>query len=197
MFSLILKWCNAGRHVPNLDVGETEDDDCPIRFKGLNCIAHFLEWLDTLTDKDTPSITVIAPSFQGYDGYFVVDDIRQNHIVEQVRNWGGGGELMQVNFGRICFIDSFDLWSDWAQERLFSPSFQHTRKPRLRRPYPRPSLLHAWSHVGQRPQSVWNLACSADGYVQFCWRARGLLWIWCQATQRRLPHFQTTLCTAS
>lgn len=104
MFSLILKWCNAGRHVPNLDVGETEDDDCPIRFKGLNCIAHFLEWLDTLTDKDTPSITVIAPSFQGYDGYFVVDDIRQNHIVEQVRNWGGGGNWCKWTLAEYALL---------------------------------------------------------------------------------------------
>ena len=50
-------------HVANLVVAETEEDDRPVRFKGENCIADFLEWLDTLTDNDTRDVTVIAHNF--------------------------------------------------------------------------------------------------------------------------------------
>ena len=82
----------TGWHMANLVVVETEEDDCPFHFKGENCFADFLEWLDTLT---------------GYDDYFMVHEYhRQNCIVEQVRN---GGKLMQVTFDKIRFIDSVFL----------------------------------------------------------------------------------------
>ena len=88
-------------HVANLVVAETEDDDRPFHFKGLNCLANFLEWLDTLTAGD-------SRNFRGYDGYFVIDENhRQNRIVEQVRN---GGKIMQLNFHRIRFIDSLSFF---------------------------------------------------------------------------------------
>ena len=54
---------DTGHHVANLVVAETEEDDQPVCFKGLNCIADFIEWLDTLTDNDTRSLTVIARNF--------------------------------------------------------------------------------------------------------------------------------------
>ena len=99
---------DTNRHVPNLVVAETEVDDRPVRFKGLNCIRDFLEWLDTLTENDTCPLTVIAHNFQGYDGYFVADEYhKQNRIVKQVRN---GGKLMQLNFDRIRFIDSLSFF---------------------------------------------------------------------------------------
>ena len=99
---------DTGRHVANLVVAEMEDDDRPEHFKGPDCIKHFLEWLDTLTENDTRSVTVITHNFQGYNGYFVVDEYHeQNRIVKQVRN---GGKLMQVNFDRIRFIDSLSFF---------------------------------------------------------------------------------------
>ena len=99
---------DTGRHIPNLVVAETEHDDRPVRFKGTECIKHFLEWLDTLTENDTRSLTVIAHNFQGYDGYFVVHEYhKQNRIVKQVRN---GGKLVQVNFDRIRFIESLSFF---------------------------------------------------------------------------------------
>ena len=95
-------------HVANLVVAETEEDDRPFHFKGDSCMANFLEWLDTLTAGDTRDVTVIAHSFQGYDGYFVVDEYhRQDRIVEQVRN---GGKIMQLNFDWIRFIDSLSFF---------------------------------------------------------------------------------------
>ena len=95
-------------HVANLVVAETEEDDRPFHFKGDTCMTDFLEWLDTLTAGDTRDVTVIAHNFQGYDGYFVVDEYhRQNRIVEQVRN---GGKIMQLNFDRIRYIDSVSFF---------------------------------------------------------------------------------------
>ena len=75
-------------------VAETEEDDRPVCFRGENCI--------------TRDVTVIAHNFQGYEGYFVIDEYhRQDHIMEQVRN---GGKIMQLNFDRICFIDSLSFF---------------------------------------------------------------------------------------
>jgi len=99
---------DTGRHVPNLLIAETENDDRPVRFRGNHCVRDFLEWLDTLTENDTQPVTVIAHNFQGYDGYFVVDEYhKQNRIVNQVRN---GGKLMQVTFDGIRFIDSLSFF---------------------------------------------------------------------------------------
>jgi len=62
------------QHIANLLVAETEDDDQPIRFPGPYCTRDFLEWLDTLTLNDTRQVNVLAHNFQGYDGYFVVQE---------------------------------------------------------------------------------------------------------------------------
>ena len=94
--------------MPNLLIAETEHDDCPEHFRGEHCIKSFLERLDTLTENDTRPVTVIAHNFQGYDGYFIVDEYHQQHrLIEQVRN---GGKLMQVTHDRIRFIDSLSFF---------------------------------------------------------------------------------------
>ena len=99
---------DTGCHVPNLLIAETENDERPVRFRGKHCIRDFLEWLDTLTEEDTRQVTVIAHNFQGYDGYFVVDEYhRQHRIVEQIRN---GAKLLQVTFDNIRFIDSLSFF---------------------------------------------------------------------------------------
>jgi len=83
---------DTNHHMPNLLVAETEHDDRPEHFRGENCIKSFLEWLDTLTRNGTRPLTVIAHNFQGYDGYFIVDEYhRQQRVLEQVRN---GAKLM-------------------------------------------------------------------------------------------------------
>ena len=99
---------DTSSHKPNLLVAETEHDDRPEHFRGDNCVKTFLEWLDTLTENDTRPLTVIAHNFQGYDGYFIVDEYhRQQRVLEQVRN---GGKLMQVTHDRIRFIDSLSFF---------------------------------------------------------------------------------------
>lgn len=130
-------------HMANLVVAETKEDDRPFHFKGDTCVADFLEWLDTLTAGDTRSVTVIAHNFQGYDGYFMVDEYdRQNRTVEQVRN---RGKIMQLNFDQIGFIDSLSFFQmplsafpkTRAQERLFPASVQHARESVVVSPSPR------------------------------------------------------------
>ena len=99
---------DTGRHVPNLVVAETENDERPVRFRGDSCMREFLEWLDTLTEEDSREVKVLAHNFQGYDGYFVVEEYhRQHRIVQQLRN---GAKLLQVTFDRITFIDSLSFF---------------------------------------------------------------------------------------
>ena len=96
------------KHISNLVVAETEDNDQPMCFHGNHCVRDFLEWLDTLTNYDTRQVNVLAHNFQGYDGYFVIhqyyDDSR---IVEQLRN---GCKLLEVKHDRMRFIDSMSFF---------------------------------------------------------------------------------------
>ena len=95
-------------HVANLVVVETENDPRPFRFRGDQCIKQFLEWLDALTLEDTRQVNVIAHNFQGYDGYFVVNQYHSdNQIVKQLRN---GCKLLEVKHESIRFIDSLSFF---------------------------------------------------------------------------------------
>ena len=92
----------------NLVVGETEDDPRPVRFKGEHCLRDFFEWLDVLTQDDIRQVNVIAHNFQGYDGYFVVNQYHSNNqTVKQIRN---GCKLLQVQHDKIRFIDSLSFF---------------------------------------------------------------------------------------
>ena len=96
------------KHIANLVVAETEDDDPPQRFSGPFCIRDFLEWLDTLTLHDTRQVIVLAHNFQGYDGYFIIHQYYgDNRIVQQLRN---GCKLLEVKHDHIRFIDSMSFF---------------------------------------------------------------------------------------
>ena len=97
------------KHIANLVVAETDDDDHPPqRFSGPFCIRDFLKWLDTLTLHDTRQVNVLAHNFQGYDGYFVLHQYYDdNRIVQQIRN---GCKLLEVKHDRIRFIDSMSFF---------------------------------------------------------------------------------------
>ena len=96
------------QHIANLLVAETEDNDQPMCFPGPYCTQDFLEWLDTLTLNDTRQVNVLAHNFQGYDGYFVVQQCHSdNRIVQQLRN---GCKLLEVKHDRIRFIDSLSFF---------------------------------------------------------------------------------------
>ena len=96
------------KHIANLVVAETEDDDQPVCFPGHHCVRDFLEWLDTLTLNDTRQVNVLAHNFQGYDGYFVIHQYYgDNRIVQQLRN---GCKLLEVKHDRLRFIDSLSFF---------------------------------------------------------------------------------------
>ena len=97
------------KHIANLVVAETDDDDHPPqRFFGPFCIGDFLEWLDSLTLNDTRQVIVLAHNFQGYDGYFILHQYYDdNRIVQQIRN---GCKLLEVKHDRIRFIDSMSFF---------------------------------------------------------------------------------------
>ena len=96
------------KHLPNLVVAETEDNEEPKPFPGLTCIRDFLEWLDTLTLHDTRQVNVIAHNFQGYDGYFIIQEYYgDNRLVQQLRN---GCKLLEIQHDRIRFIDSMSFF---------------------------------------------------------------------------------------
>ena len=96
------------KHIANLVVAETEDNDQPMCFHGNHCVRDFLEWLDTLTNYDTRQANVLAHNFQGYDGYFVIHQYYDdNRIVQQLRN---GCKLLEVQHDRIRFIDSMSFF---------------------------------------------------------------------------------------
>ena len=97
-----------GNHIANLVVAETEDNDEPKPFPGPTCIRDFLEWLDALTLNDSRQVNVIAHNFQGYDGYFIIEEYYgENRIVQQLRN---GCKLLEIKHDRIRFIDSMSFF---------------------------------------------------------------------------------------
>ena len=96
------------KHIANLVVAETEDNDEPKAFQGPSCTRDFLQWLDTLALHDTRQVNVIAHNFQGYDGYFIIQEYYgDNRIVEQLRN---GCKLLEIKHDRIRFIDSMSFF---------------------------------------------------------------------------------------
>ena len=157
-----------GQHIANLLVAETEDNDQPKPFPGLSCTRDFLEWLDTLTLNDTRQVNVIAHNFQGYDGYFVVQQYHSdNRIVQQLRN---GCKLLEVQHDRIRFIDSMSFLQmslsafpatfglTELKKRVLPSPLQPSRPPKLRGTHSVSRLLHPRNQVPRRQASPGNVA---------------------------------------
>ena len=97
----------GSEHKPNLLVAETDESEEPIIFEDSGCVKNFLEWLEELTEDDSRNVTVIAHNFQGYDGYFVVNEYYgSNQLIQQLRN---GCKLLEVQHDSIRFIDSLSF----------------------------------------------------------------------------------------
>lgn len=76
-------------------------------FKGPQCVVEFLEYLEELAADDTQKVTVIAHNFQGYDGYFVINEYHgRNQLIQQLRN---GAKILQLKHDSIRFIDSVNF----------------------------------------------------------------------------------------
>ena len=97
-----------GSHEPNLLICETDEEEEPIEFHGTGCVAEFLEFVEECTEEDERSDTVVAHNFQGYDGYFIVNNYHgNNQIIEQIRN---GAKLLEVRHDSVRFIDSLSFF---------------------------------------------------------------------------------------
>ena len=95
---------DTGKHIPNLLISETKDDNCSLHFKGDDCIRSFLELLDRLTEGDRQNVTALANNFSGYNSYFVMEEYHcQHRVLNQIRS---RAKLLQLTFGNINFIDS-------------------------------------------------------------------------------------------
>ena len=77
---------------------------------GEDCISDFISFLEYINDEGDQPLIVIAHNFQGYDGYFIIDAMRQRgYGFEQIRN---GGKILQLSFANdnIKFIDSLSFF---------------------------------------------------------------------------------------
>ena len=109
MFFDIEAMQNTGKHIANLVVGMTAGNTDPKIFRRPQCVDHFLEWLEVLTEEETREITVLAHNFKGYDSYFIVDALHhRKQALKQVRNSGKVLELTYLG-GYIRFIDSMSF----------------------------------------------------------------------------------------
>ena len=100
---------DQGEHVANLLCAELEDsDECQV-FQGESCIEAMLDWVRQLTNPNDPDnrreVIVVAHNFQGYDSYFVLDELYKQRICpKQIVN---GAKLLCMEIeGPIKFIDS-------------------------------------------------------------------------------------------
>ena len=97
-----------GSHEPNLLICETDEEEEPIEFHGTGFVAEFLEFVEECTEEDERSVTVVAYNFQGYDGYFIVNNYYgNNQIIEQIRN---DAKLVEVRHDSVRFIDSLSFF---------------------------------------------------------------------------------------
>ena len=91
-----------GTHEPNLCVVHNEAGDEWV-FQGDNTRNDFCEWLFT---KEHANCIVVVHNFQGYDGYFVQQYLRENGIVPEVIMRGAKILTLSVPVFKIKLIDS-------------------------------------------------------------------------------------------
>ena len=94
-----------GTHEPNLCVVHNEAGDEWV-FQGDNTRNDFCEWLFT---KEHANCIVVAHNFQGYDGYFIQQYLRENGIVPEVIMRGAKILTLSVPMFKIKFIDSLSF----------------------------------------------------------------------------------------
>ena len=94
-----------GTHEPNLCVVHNEAGDEWV-FQEDNTRNDFCKWLFT---KEHANCIVVAHNFQGYDGYFVQQYLRENGIVPEVIMRGAKILTLSVPVFKIKFIDSLSF----------------------------------------------------------------------------------------
>ena len=99
---------DTGIHVANLVCAETNEEDTSYVFSGATCIEQFLAWLQTLTQTDDVEylrhVIAIAHNFQGYDSYFILEELYKQCVCpKQIVN---GAKILSMSLDHIKFIDS-------------------------------------------------------------------------------------------
>ena len=98
---------DTGVHVPNLLCAETSEG-VQVDFHGPTCIENFLEWLDPLTNTNTQDmqrqVIAVAHNAQGYDSYFLLEELYKQCVCpQQIVN---GAKILSMSIEHVKFIDS-------------------------------------------------------------------------------------------
>ena len=126
---------DQGEHVANLLCAEREDNDQCEVFEGDTCLEEFLDWLRAQTQTNDPNVQrqviAVAHNFQGYDSYFVLDELYKQCICpQQIVN---GAKILSMEIDHIKFIDSMcflqmalsDFTAAFGLEELKKGFFPH------------------------------------------------------------------------
>ena len=126
---------DQGEHVANLLCAEREDNDQCEVFEGNTCLEEFLDWLRAQTQTNDPNVQrqviAVAHNFQGYDSYFVLDELYKQCICpQQIVN---GAKILSMEIDHIKFIDSMcflqmalsDFTAAFGLEELKKGFFPH------------------------------------------------------------------------
>ena len=159
---------DQGEHVANLLCAEREDNDQCEVFEGDTCLEEFLDWLRAQTQTNDPNVQrqviAVAHNFQGYDSYFVLDELYKQcicprQIVNGAKILSTGNRSHQVYRLHVLstnIIVGFHrgVWTRGTQKRVFPPLFQHLRTSRVRRTRAGSRLLRPRGHETQTERSL-------------------------------------------
>ena len=101
---------DTGDHVANLVCAETDQNDAQFTFKGQHCIQEFLQWVHTIANQpNVEKVIVVAHNFKGYDGYFILEELYNQHVtnLSQIVN---GAKILSLEIPNVKFIDSMNFF---------------------------------------------------------------------------------------
>ena len=101
---------DTGNDVANLVCAETDQNDTQFTFQGKDCIQQFLHWIHTIANQENVEKTiVIAHNFKGYDGYFILEELYNQHVtnLQQIVN---GAKILSLELPNVKFIDSMNFF---------------------------------------------------------------------------------------
>ena len=101
---------DTGNHIANLVCAETDQNNTQFTFQGKDCIQQFLHWVHTLANQeDLEKVIVVAHNFKGYDGYFILEELYNQHVtnLQQIVN---GAKILSLEIPNVKFIDSMNFF---------------------------------------------------------------------------------------
>ncbi|KAL9984521.1 hypothetical protein ACROYT_G006824 [Oculina patagonica] len=93
---------DEGQHIANLICAMRSDTEQERTFEEENCVTNFLRWLRTLSERN--HVIAVAHNFQGYDAYFILEELyREGVKPDQIVN---GAKILSMSIPNITFKDS-------------------------------------------------------------------------------------------